>query len=167
MKKTFGGLLALFILAGMFRITPVYAKTQSASFKEITSELSCNCGCGLLVSACAPEECAASAEIRGKVTKLLNDGKTEPEILQAMVGAYGTQILAAPPKEGFNISAYVLPFAFLIVGGYVLMLIVTRWLPKVRGASATGEPPNVSGNGNDVTIRHRKQIEQELKDLDL
>jgi len=162
-------ILIIVALPGLRLNAQVNSSNGNSKFKTITRELACQCGCGLLVSACDPNDCATSKEIRANVTALINQGKSEPEILHSMVATYGEQILAAPPKEGFSLSAYILPFAFLIIGGYVLMLIITRWLPKIRGTE-TETMISASGNGNGTSetgIRHKQQIEQELKDLDL
>jgi len=172
MKRHLSGIVLLSVVLGF--ILNVFGEQpqndpKDALFKEVTSSLTCSCGCGLLVSACEPADCATSAEIRGKVHGLIDQGDSKAQIMQAMVVSYGEQILAAPPKEGFNLTAYVLPFVFLIIGGYVLLLIITRWLPPFRGANNATVPPETSaGNANESSddIRHLNQIEKELKDLD-
>ena len=40
---------------------------------------------------------------------------------------YGTKILAAPPKKGFNLLAWLLPFVALFGGAIVLGLLAWRW----------------------------------------
>ena len=39
----------------------------------------------------------------------------------------GTKILAAPPKKGFNLLAWLLPFVALFGGAIVLGLLAWRW----------------------------------------
>ena len=39
----------------------------------------------------------------------------------------GTKILAAPPKKGFNLLAWLLPFVALFGGALVLGLLAWRW----------------------------------------
>jgi len=136
---------------------------------KINSTLTCQCGCNLLVSVCRMEGCMCEG-VRKQVGEMLDEGKTPTQIRQTMVAEYGEKILAAPPKEGFNLSAYVLPFVFLIIGGYVLLLIITRWLPRFRSANDAPITPGTSGDNENETsddVRHLQQIEKELKDLDL
>ncbi len=177
MKRRLSNLLIVCLIIG-FALHTSAAPTKNADpdkvlFDQVISELTCQCGCGLLVSACEPADCATSAEIRGKVRKLIAQGESDDQIKQAMVKDYGPQILAAPPKAGFNLSAYILPFAFLIIGGYVLLLIITRWLPKIRGANnepiraETVMESDENAQNKSGEIRHLEQIENELKKLDL
>ena len=74
-------------------------------------------------------------------------GDSEDEIEQALVAQFGEAVLAAPPKEGFNLLAWVLPLAggALAVGG--LGVALRRWSrtraePELAAApSANGRPP--------------------------
>ena len=42
-------------------------------------------------------------------------------------GEFGQQILASPPKKGFNLLAWILPFVALFGGALVLGLLAWRW----------------------------------------
>ena len=58
------------------------------------------------------------ARIKARVCHILRTvGKSKPEVLQAMVAQYGERILAAPTKEGFNLTAWIIPFVMLVAGG--------------------------------------------------
>ena len=103
--------------------------------------------------------------VREQVGQMLDTGKSEKEITRAMVNIYGEQILAAPPKSGFNLSAYVLPFAFLLLGGVVLYGIISRWMPGLQGETTANM--KLSTGKEDQDIKHRDRIENELQNLDL
>ena len=66
-----------------------------------------------------------AAQMRGVVRARLEDGWTRDEILQYFVDSYGEAVLAAPPKEGFSLLAWVVPPVGL-VGALVLLLLVVR-----------------------------------------
>ena len=51
--------------------------------------------------------------IRGMIA----DGATEEEIKDALVAEYGSQVLALPENEGFNVFAYLVPLLIFLVGG--------------------------------------------------
>ncbi len=72
--------------------------------------------------------------MKAKIQQMINDGKTKPEILKTFVSQYGQKILAAPPKEGFNLSVWVLPFAALAVAAVMLYFLLKSW--SARGAKA-------------------------------
>jgi cytochrome c-type biogenesis protein CcmH len=61
-------------------------------------------------------------------------GDTKSEIKAKLVDQFGERVLAAPPKEGFNLLAWVLPLAGIAVGAGALGLAAWRW-------SSTREPP--------------------------
>jgi cytochrome c-type biogenesis protein CcmH len=72
-------------------------------------------------------------------------------------------VLAAPPKRGFNLLAWLLPFVGLGIGGAVLALLARRW-------SRTGEetvPADPSGNGRGpLDPELERRVDEELARFD-
>ncbi len=56
----------------------------------------------------------------------LADGQTEQEITDYFVSVYGELVLAAPPKHGFLLTAWLVPPAALLAGITVLVLTIRR-----------------------------------------
>lgn len=162
-------LIPLLLLGGMFFSIPNTGTGYNKQvYDKINSTLSCQCGCGLLVSVCRMEGCM-SGTVREQVGRLLDEGKSPKEVKQALVNVYGKQILAAPPKSGFDLSAYVLPFLFLLFGGSIVYSIAIKWRERASETESAG-----SETGNDVEsatdsppLKHQHRIENELQDLDL
>ena len=75
---------------------------------------------------------------RALIRDLIAQGKTKPQIKQALVAEYGPDVLALPDDEGFGITAYVIPLALgaLVLGG--LALLVPRWRRRPGMTSAAG-----------------------------
>jgi cytochrome c-type biogenesis protein CcmH len=48
-------------------------------------------------------------QMRRLVREMLGDGATEESILNFFVERYGPSVLAAPPKSGFNLIAWIVP----------------------------------------------------------
>jgi cytochrome c-type biogenesis protein CcmH len=67
----------------------------------------------------------------------LQQGKTPAEVLDYFAQRYGEWILLAPPKHGFNLVIWVLPFALLPLGAVVVYLGARRWVRRPVG----GESP--------------------------
>ena len=80
----------------------------------------------------------ASDEIKTNIRKMLADGKTQQQILDAYVAEYGDRILAEPPARGFSAALYVLPWIFL-AGSVGLVVVVIRRL-RVRPARHPRRP---------------------------
>ena len=75
-------------------------------------------------------------QMRAIVRERLADGWSRERIQQFFVDRYGESVLAAPPKEGFNLVAWVVPPA-VVVAAVVLLTLVVRAMR--RGAAAPGE----------------------------
>jgi cytochrome c-type biogenesis protein CcmH len=85
--------------------------------------------------------------------KQIDQGKSDAEVLAYFVDKYGTTVLAAPPASGFNLAAWVMPFAALAIGA----LAAIYFLRKFKGRWA-----GVPENGPDLGKYHDK-VEEELK----
>ena len=67
--------------------------------------------------------------IRQKLAK----GESKEQILQYFVDISGEAILAAPPKKGFALTAWLLPL-FVVINGAILILALTRRWAQRRAA---------------------------------
>ncbi len=162
LKKSTG--ISFLILVSMLFFVPESSLAYDQEvYEKINSSLSCQCGCGLLISVCKMEGCM-SGVVREQVGQLLDNGQTEQQVKQALIGFYGKQILAAPPKSGFDLSAYILPFFFLLAGGSVLYSLAVKW--KNNSVPVSGNPATNSHEQLQTDARHQDRIEQELKDFD-
>jgi len=72
---------------------------------------------------------------RELIRQKLANGESKEQILQYFVDISGEAILAAPPKKGFALTAWLLPF-FVVVNGAVLILALTRRWAQRRAADA-------------------------------
>jgi len=126
--------------------------------EDVAGRLSCFCGgCPhLVVTECG---CSVADKIKADVAKRLAAGETEDQIIQSYVAQYGQTVLAAPPKSGFNLTAWLIPFLAFGIGGTVLVsyLIKQRKLPEI---SAEGPEPS---KGDEKDAHYRKLLEKELQ----
>ena len=106
-----------------------------AQVREIASQLRCPVCQGLSVGD-SPSELAN--EMRTLVREQLQQGKTKAEVLDYFAQRYGEWILLAPPKHGFNLIIWVLPFVLLPIGAAAVYLGARRW---VRRPAAEESPP--------------------------
>jgi len=126
-------------------------RQQAEMVREIEDNLIAPCCWSQPVSQHYSE---ASEKIRKEVREMVAAGKSRDEILDYFVAQYGERILAAPRARGFNALAYVLPWAALIVGAWLLIVI----LRKLRSPVAV--PPPLPD------ARYASIVEKEVKDLD-
>lgn len=163
MKKTYT-LIFFLLCAGLSLAQTESTPAQRALQTEIQSSLACYCGCGMTIQGCLGGMiCSESKAISKEVSTLMHEGKGKPEILQAMVVKYGERILAAPTKEGFNLTAWILPFVALIVGGFIVAKVISGWKKQTAPQSAVAATVKAANAPADP---YQDRFERELKDFD-
>ena len=119
---------------------PAAGAAEPTPQQAIETRLMCYCGCAdLTVRVCT---CGTADAIRAEIADRLARGETPEAVVAAFVARHGEQILSAPTKEGFNLVAWVAPFAVLIAAGGLLVLAVRRW-----GAAGASTAPTPAGPG--------------------
>jgi cytochrome c-type biogenesis protein CcmH/NrfF len=88
--------------------------------------------------------------------KLVDEGMTDEQIVAHFVDKYGTPVLAAPPASGFNLAAWIMPFAALAIGALLAVYFLRQF--RARWAGTAGTTPSET----DLAKYHDK-VEEELK----
>jgi cytochrome c-type biogenesis protein CcmH len=70
---------------------------------------------------------AAARQIEAFISRRIAAGDSKNEIKDRLVAEYGPQILAAPPKKGFDLLAWLLPIVGVLGGALVLAALAWRW----------------------------------------
>lgn len=94
----------------------------------IEGQLRCTCGCNLSVYTCRTTDftCETSPALHSQVIALVEEGKTEDEILTAFMEQYGETVLMSPPRRGFNLAAYTVPGLAILTAAALLVRHLTR-----------------------------------------
>jgi len=110
------------IIAVWFFLTVLALPVLAVTEEEITSNLNCpdKEGCTMIVVDCS---CPSSLEIKDKVRAMLSQGLSERKIYDKLSAEYGREVLATPPKEGFDWIVWIALPAGIIVGGIVVYRI--------------------------------------------
>ncbi len=128
-KGKYGLLLILWIGSFVYGPSPAFPVTVG----EIAQELTCTCGCNMVVSACeGTMECGAAANIKDQITAKLDTGQSKEEIIAFFVSRYGEKILSSPTKRGFNLTAWILPFAAVIFGIGAVYALLKSWASRKK-----------------------------------
>ncbi len=103
--------------------SPAEAPGARTSLADIEDEVMCPiCGTTLQLSQ-SPQ---ADRE-RAYIQRLIAAGKTKDEIKDALVAEYGSEVLALPGTEGFDLAAWVVPGAAILVAAVAIFLGLRRW----------------------------------------
>ena len=132
---------------------------MNATQTEIEESLTCQCGCGLTVHSCNHLQCPSGIPLKQEIASQLAQGVTRPEVLAYFAGKYGEKILSAPTTTGFNVLAWVTPFAAMLVAAAVIVTVTKRWRRPTAAA-----PPAQPADEHDAAWRERLEAELERFD---
>jgi cytochrome c-type biogenesis protein CcmH len=155
LRYGFTGLL----LAAVIVLTTSAADTnaaQSTRFDKLGHQMMCTCSCAQVLLECNHVGCPNSEGMRRELMAGVVDGDSDTTIFDAFVAKYGPTVLAAPTTKGFNLVAWIMPFAVLLAGIGGTALLIRRW--KLR----TVPMPSPSLNPNFPEIRNRIRRDTEL-----
>jgi cytochrome c-type biogenesis protein CcmH/NrfF len=118
--------------AALLPSTAAAAGGARASLTDIENQVMCTACHESLAVAQSPQAYSERSYIR----RLINQGETKQQILQALVAQYGPAVLGKPPARGFNLTVYALPPAILAVGLVTLGITLPRWRRRARAAAS-------------------------------
>lgn len=114
------GLLMLVISGSVpatIDVMPFKNEAQEQQFRKLTEQLRCpKCQNNNI----ADSSSVIAADLRQKVYELLQEGKTDREIVDYMVARYGNFITYDPPLNLLTILLWVLPITIISAGGWVI-----------------------------------------------
>ena len=135
------------------------AATPQTSVSEISSEVMCPVCVTLLELAESPQ---AQRE-RVFINRLIDEGKSEAEIKDALVAEYGDEVLALPRGSGFDLSAYLVPVIAFVIAVVALAIGVLRW--RRAGGPPGGEGPASAAAGPSASDSERLDADLARYDL--
>jgi cytochrome c-type biogenesis protein CcmH len=115
-------LLACIVLA-LALVPAALASERHPTLSELEGEVMCPVCNTTLDQSSSP----AARQIEAVISRRIAAGDTKSEIKDRLVTDYGPQILAAPPKEGFDLLAWLLPIGGALAGAAILGLLAWRW----------------------------------------
>jgi cytochrome c-type biogenesis protein CcmH len=153
-------LLVVLASAALLLAPAASASERHPTLNELENEVMCPvCGTTL-----AQSDSAAAKQIEREIQIRIKAGWTKSRIKDMLVQQYGESILAAPPKHGFNLLAWVLPLAG--IGAAALILGVAAW-GWTRGRSDPEPLLAQSSNGQGpIDPELDRRVDEELARLD-
>ena len=131
----------LLALCLSFAPAPAAAEVTDAQVKEVARELACLC------DTCPRrplDECACgwADKNRQRIADALTAGQDKQTIVAAFVKDFGQEAFSSPPAEGFFLTAWIMPFLVLALGGLLVRIVLRNWsrdkrVPVANQASQT------------------------------
>jgi cytochrome c-type biogenesis protein CcmH/NrfF len=142
---------ALLAIAVCFSVA---ASDASARMENLSHRLMCQCGCAQLLGECDHVGCPDRDTELGELSAAVAAGKSDEEILDGFVAKYGAVVRAAPTTHGFDLVAWIAPFAVFAAALLGTILLIRRW-SGVSGAQAQAAAPAAATN--DPAERERRE----------
>ena len=111
------------------------APVSEDTVHEVAAQLRCVV-CQSLSVADSPSETAH--QMKDIIRERLAAGETPEQVRAYFVEKYGTWILLAPPRQGFNLLVWVVPFVAIGLGLVLVFVVLRRW--SRRPASTAPAP---------------------------
>jgi len=145
----FLSLVALLTVASLAQVNGLHAQTPEPPEGSYSESQAQGIDRMIMCPVCPAEtidqaQVEISFQMRAVVREMLADGKERDEILDFFVERYGKDILAAPPKTGANLVAWLAP-----VGGFgaglVAVFLIIRSMSRQRPALVRAQPVQDTG----------------------
>ncbi len=139
-----------------------YAQDESPitddQVNALAKELYCPVCENVPLEVCPTKACA---QWRDLIREKMALGWSEQQIKDFFAEHYGDQVLAVPPRRGFNWLIYVLPPLILVIGIAIVANIIAR-SKKQPALPADAGPPADQSPASDII----EEIEQDLRRMD-
>ena len=149
MKKSLCALCSLWLIL-LVAVPAAYAQTPGEELEKEAQTIDRMIMCPVCPAETIDQaQVEISFQMRAVVREMLAEGKTREEILDFFVERYGPDILAAPPKSGANLLAWILPIVGVAAGLGALFLVIRAMTGRKRPIAAA--VPSRSKEGNAAT----------------
>lgn len=124
------------LLALLVAVLALAAPAMSLTVVEVARDVRCpTCNTPLDVS-----NSPAAERMKAFIGERIAQGDDKQEIIDALVDEFGRGVLATPPKEGFDLVAWVVPIAAVLAGLIAIPFVTRAWARR----GARDAPPGIS-----------------------
>jgi cytochrome c-type biogenesis protein CcmH/NrfF len=132
--------LAQAVLVAVVVCFSLGATDTTARFNNLGRKLICTCGCAQGLLGCDHVGCPNRGGEMDQLRSGIASGQSDSLILQGMVERWGATVLGAPTTQGFDLVAWIMPFAVAAVALIGTILLVRNWAkhqPRLAPAHLT------------------------------
>ena len=117
------------------------ATDAGSRLNKLDHSLMCTCSCAEVLGECNHVSCPSSGPMRDELSAAIASGSSDKEILASFATKYGATALAAPTMHGFDLVAWIAPFAVFAAAMLGTILLVRHWtIGKTQLATAASNP---------------------------
>jgi cytochrome c-type biogenesis protein CcmH len=149
------------LAAALVVAAPALASEQQPTLNELENQLMCPICSGETL---AQSDSAPAQRIKAHLRQRIDQGWTRSRIIDEEVDIWGTRILAAPPRQGWNLLAWVLPLVGILGGAGVIGVLAWGWSRKREEPEHIPGPVSLNGRPLDPELERR--LDEELARFD-
>jgi cytochrome c-type biogenesis protein CcmH len=133
---------------------------RAEQVQQIASGLRCPV-CKDLSAADSPAPLAG--QMRQQIAQQVAAGRSEKQIRDGFIAAYGESVLMSPPHTGLGQTAYLLPALLMGSGLVVVVVLLRRWRQEPERAEVDGVPARstVSPSDRDIVNQALLRLREE------
>lgn len=154
--KTMKVLLSACLIFFLFSTALQADEKLDVRVRKIAIELRCPTCQGLSIQ---ESQAGLSENMKTKIRQLLEEGKSDQEVLDFFEQRYGEWILRTPKMSGFNWTLWLLPVGLL---GIILLVLLKRTQRSSRKSSEQVEAPEQAP----LSKKEQAIIEREMKKME-
>ncbi|MGB8259216.1 MAG: cytochrome c-type biogenesis protein CcmH [Terracidiphilus sp.] len=128
----------------------VGATDAGSRYTNLNHRLMCTCGCAEILGECNHVGCTNSTKELADLRALIASNKSDQDILDTFAANYGATVLAAPPTRGFDLVAWIAPFAVFVAAMLGTVLLIRRWTVPRRATqpvdAVAGQPAGTAAD---------------------
>ena len=152
----------LAVVAGLALAAPAAASESRPTLSELEAETVCPV-CGTTVDL---SNAPIADRMRAFMRRRIAAGDTKSQIKDALVVEFGPDVVQpAPPKEGFDLLAWVLPGAGLAGAAILLGIAAVRWSRSREPEPAATTDPDRNGRAP-IEAALERRLDDELARFD-
>jgi cytochrome c-type biogenesis protein CcmH len=161
LHKTLSSLAGLSLLILSCLVPTSYA----LEWQNVASELMSPACPGRTLINCTSGQ---SEQLRELIRQKAAQGESKAAIIRYFVDMYGEEILAAPPKKGFALVAWLLPLFVLLSGVGLIIVLTLRWSRNRERVERDPPMPIDDATTSAATemAPYRQRLQRELDELD-
>jgi len=153
--------LIVVLAAGLALAAPALASERHPTLVDLENQLMCPVCAGETL---AQSDSLPAQRIKAHLQQRIRQGWTRSQIINEEVDIWSPRILAAPPRHGFDLLAWVLPLAGILGAAGVVGVLAWQW--SRRREEPEHVPGAVSLNGRPLDPELERRLDEELARFD-
>ena len=108
--------------------------------------------------------CDKAKSMLKEIDERVARGDSDDLIVQSFVQQYGPMALIEPPHTGIGRLAWAMPALYLLIGGLLVIFVISRWRKRPTPAVQAAGGSSVSTVSPELLEHARRRVAQETED---